>query len=275
MEPIKVMVNGLPGNMASLLASYLSKTEGFKLVQYSLTGPEIIQPYAVIEGLNIKLLPPASRNYIEYVAFHNEGMLVADFTHPDAVIPNAQLYKNFHVPFIMGTTGGDVNALLKIVEGSDISAVIAPNMAAQIVVLMAMFDYAAATFPSAFNGYGFALEESHQAGKADTSGTMKEMLARLNELGVDCSLEDIRKVREPEKQLALGVPEEALGGHAYHRYTLFSPDGTNTFEFQHNVIGRDIYALGALRALKFLRKKAILVGIKGKVYSMMDVLKDI
>jgi 4-hydroxy-tetrahydrodipicolinate reductase len=46
-------------------------------------------------------------------------------------------------------------------------------------------------------------------------------------------------VRERDAQLRdMRVPEDALGGHAFHTYRLASPDGSVGFEFQHNVVGR-------------------------------------
>jgi len=45
-----------------------------------------------------------------------------------------------------------------------------------------------------------------------------------------------------------------------------------TIRIEHYIIGRDPYALGALDALMFL-EKAVEAGLKGKVFSMMDVLK--
>ena len=52
-------------------------------------------------------------------------------------------------------------------------AVIAPNMAKQIVALQATLEGMAAKFPGAFEGYTLTVQESHQATKADTSGTAK------------------------------------------------------------------------------------------------------
>lgn len=272
MDKIKVMVNGIPGNMATLLAEHVIKTEGFQLIPYSLTGPEISTKTAMIGDTEVKLILPADRNLIEYTGFNNTGMIAADFTHPTAAVSNAQLYRTYHVPFVMGTTGGDRDALYNVIRGADISAVIAPNMAAPIVLLMAMFEWAANTFPGALEGLSADLQESHQAGKADTSGTMRAMLDYLNQLGIPCSIDDIRMIRKPAEQLALGIPEDALGGHAYHWYSLSSPDGTTTLEIRHNVIGRDIYAQGALQAIRFLYNK-IKGGMKGHAYSMFDVMK--
>jgi len=51
------------------------------------------------------------------------------------------------------------------------------------------------------------------------------------------------------------VPEDALLGHAFHTYQLVSPDGSVTFEFQHNVVGRTTYAEGTVDACLFLSKQ--------------------
>jgi len=39
--------------------------------------------------------------------------IVVDFTQPDAVNRNAQLYCRCETPFVMGTTGGDREVLIK------------------------------------------------------------------------------------------------------------------------------------------------------------------
>lgn len=83
----------------------------------------------------------------------------------------------------------------------------------------------------------------------------------------------IELVREPSDQLGrMGVPEEHLLGHAYHTYQLVSPDGTVSFEFQHNVCGRSIYAEGTVDAALFLHQQRQ-QGAQQKVYNMVDVLK--
>ena len=49
----------------------------------------------------------------------------------------------------------------------------------------------------------------------------------------------IRKIRDRNIQTdLLGVPDDALDGHAFHSYRLVSPDRSVEITFQHNVIGR-------------------------------------
>ncbi|MBW1759762.1 MAG: dihydrodipicolinate reductase, partial [Deltaproteobacteria bacterium] len=69
-----------------------------------------------------------------------------------------------------------------------------------------------------------------------------------------------------------GIPEEYLSGHGWHTYTSSSSDNTVKFTFSHNVNGRDVYAKGTLDAISYLNKK-ISQGTKGRVYTMIDVLK--
>ncbi len=41
MSQINVMVNGLPGNVATVIARHIVSDQRFTLIPYSLTGPEI------------------------------------------------------------------------------------------------------------------------------------------------------------------------------------------------------------------------------------------
>ena len=276
MKPIKVMVNGLPGNVSRIVAAQILKDKRFELVPYSLTGPEIQEPEYALESVAIKLIQPDKRKLqIEAVIKSHEKFLSVDYTHPSAVNSNAEFYCGCGLPFVMGTTGGDRKKLEETVMSSSIPAVIAPNMAKQIVAFQAMMAYAVDTFPGLFKGYSLEIRESHQKGKADTSGTAKAMVGYFNELGVSFSEDQIIKIRDPEVQKTQwGIPEQHLAGHGWHTYTLVSEDQTVRFEFTHNVNGRKVYTLGTLDALLFLSAK-VKAGVKGKMFTMIDVLKGV
>ncbi len=274
MNPIKVMVNGLPGNVAQIVARHIVNDPRFELLPYSLTGPEIQEPEFSVENKSVELIRPEARGRkFDAIKALQGPFLSVDFTHPSAVNPNAEFYCRSVLPFVMGTTGGDRSRLEETVTASSIAAVIAPNMAKQIVGFQAMMKYAAETFPNLFDGYTLDIRESHQQGKADTSGTAKAMVTYFNQLGIPFEADQIAKVREPEiQQKQLGIEEKYLTGHGWHTYTLMSADRTVRFEFTHNVNGREIYGQGTLDALLFLSAK-VQAGVTGKVYSMIDVLK--
>lgn len=278
-EKISVMVNGLPGRMATVVAHHVSRAKDLNLIDWSLTGPEIEKDHVDIDGLSVILLKPNEREeWIEAKKSLDDPMerfISVDFTHPSAVIGNAKFYCEHNLPFVMGTTGGDRVLLHTAVELLGNVAVIAPNMAKQIVGFQAMMEFAAENFPGLFSGYDLTIEESHQKGKADTSGTAKAMVGYFNKLGVSFTIDQIKKQRDPKVQQEIwGVPEEYLDGHGYHFYTLKSPDGTVTFQFVHEVNGRGIYASGTIDAINFLAKK-VEEGVQGKVFTMIDVLKGV
>ena len=275
MNPTKVMVNGIPGNMAVNVARNILADNRFELVPDSLTGPEIQAAEHTVDAISVRLFKPDEREQaIEEIAQKQGHFLSVDYTHPSAVNANAEFYCKYQLPFVMGTTGGDRNQIEETVRASLISAVIAPNMAKQIVGFQAMMEYAAQTFPDLFKGYALEIKESHQKGKADTSGTAKAMVRYFNQMGLDFSEDQIVKVRDPEIQTSQwGIPEDYLAGHAWHTYALISGDKTVRFEYSHNVNGRDVYAKGTLDALAYLNTK-VSEGNPGTVYTMIDVLKN-
>lgn len=274
MNRIKIMVNGLPGNMAASVAKHAINNDNFELIPQSLTGPEIVETEYVLDSFSISLIRPEKRDQaIKKIKDQQGSFITVDYTHPSAVNDNARFYCNHGLPFVMGTTGGDRSLLEDTVCSSSIAAVIAPNMGKQIVGFQAMMEYAAKTFPDLFKGYSLEVRESHQKGKADTSGTARAMIGYFNKLGTNFSEDDIIMERDPVVQKTKwGIPEEHLKGHGWHTYTLVSDDKTVRFEFTHNVNGRDIYAKGTLDAVSYLFGK-VRQGAKGKLYTMIDVLK--
>ena len=62
MTPINVMVNGLPGNVARMVADFILKDDRFELIPYSLTGPEIEAAEDRINGTAVKLIRPEQRD---------------------------------------------------------------------------------------------------------------------------------------------------------------------------------------------------------------------
>lgn len=274
MDEIKIMINGLPGNVTSTITAHALKDPRVRLLPYSLTGPEIDIDRHTVADTAFELIKPAERETrMPGIIDRYRRFISVDFTHPLAVNDNADFYCRHGLPFVMGTTGGDREKLARTVTGSSTCAVIAPNMAKQIVGFQAMMDYAATTFNDLFSGYTLSVRESHQAGKADTSGTAKAVVACFNRMGVDFSPEAIQMERDPDVQRKQwGIPDAYLSGHGWHTYRLTSPDQTVVFEFKHNVNGRDIYAGGTLDAILFLNQR-LAAGERGKVYSMIDVLK--
>jgi 4-hydroxy-tetrahydrodipicolinate reductase len=274
MEKIYVMINGLPGNVASTMARAALADDRFELIPFSLTGPQISQNTIQIETVSISLVKPDTRDIIIADIQKRVGRFIAvDYTHPTAVNTNARFYTRHDIPFVMGTTGGDRQALEACVSRARFPAVIAPNMAKQIVGFQAMMAFAADSFPGLFAGYTLEIKESHQQSKADTSGTARAMVGYFNRLGVAFDPAQIQQIRDPKVQKTQWqIPQEHLSGHGWHTYTLAAPDGSAVFEFTHNVNGRKIYVAGTFDAVLFLRKQLQNTNNPKRLFTMIDVL---
>ena len=274
MEKIFVMINGLPGNVAATMTRAALSDPRFQLIPVSLTGPDIRETSCHVDEVSVALIKPSERETAVSKIRQEFGDFIAiDYTHPSAVNDNARFYIQQHIPFVMGTTGGDRNALETDISNGDIPAVIAPNMAKQIVGFQAMMAFAADQFPGLFAGYSLEIKESHQQGKADTSGTAKAMVGYFNRLGLDFKPEQIQQVRDPKVQKTQWhIPEQYLSGHGWHTYTLTAPDGSALFEFKHNINGRQIYVEGTFDAVLFLKERITNPKDSKRLFTMMDVL---
>ncbi|KAJ1701843.1 hypothetical protein LUZ63_001622 [Rhynchospora breviuscula] len=269
-----ILVNGVTGKMGKAVAE-AAVSAGLQLVPVSFSSVDKPARTLEISNIEISVHGPSEREEIlSSVTEKYPDVVVVDYTAPNAVNANAELYCKFGVPFVMGTTGGDRPLLYKIVQDSNVYAVISPQMGKQVVAFLAAMEIMAEQFPGAFSGYKLEVMESHQATKLDTSGTAKAVIACFQKLGAIFDINEIEMIRDPEEQINMvGVPEEYLSGHAYHVYNLTSPDETVSFEFQHNVCGRSIYAEGSIDAAIFLHKKVQSKAEK-KIYDMIDVLRE-
>eukprot|EP01035_Chromulina_nebulosa_P017834 gene17834-23446_t len=277
------MINGLPGPMA--LATAVSCLDrgynvipiGFtgpdtKVVTCDVTGEEARSTVLLVKGPGIN---DKADDILKKIKSEYPDIIVIDYTHPSAVLNNIKCYVSNECDFVMGTTGGDPNEIAKVIsEGPLVTAVIAPNMGKQIVAMQAALLEMSKRFPGSFDGYELSVVESHQAKKADLSGTAKAVISSLSTLqGKSYDLSNVKQIRDKHEQLKFGVPEDSINGHAFHTYRFTSPDKSVVFELQHNVCGRKIYAEGTADAVDFISRVRKSSNTK-KVYNMIDVLEN-
>ncbi|KAL3752868.1 hypothetical protein ACJRO7_000292 [Eucalyptus globulus] len=184
---------------------------------------------------------------VEVFFREHPNMIVVDYTAPDVVNSNAELYCNVGVPFVMGTTGGDRDRLYKTVKDSNVYAIISLEMGKHVVAFLAAMEIMAEQFPGAFSGYSlkeFIQVESHQSSKLDTSGTAKAVICCFEKLGVSFDMDQV------------------------------GCEIIVSFEFQHNVCGRSIYGEGTVGAVLILAKK-IQQKADQHTHNMIDVLREV
>lgn len=159
-EKISVMVNGMPGPMAVEVAK-ACLDRGYNLLPLGFTGPN--QPtHLTVTGANsfvdVELVagPGISDTAGKALSILKEmhpNLIIVDYTHPSAILNNLACYVENDCDFVMGTTGGDPKKMMEIFNKGKNKAVIAPNMAKQIVALQAALQEMATRFPKSFADY--------------------------------------------------------------------------------------------------------------------------
>ena len=198
LSDVQVMVNGMPGPMATAAAEACLR-KGLKLAPVAMTGPAI-EPCTItvkdaVSGVSadVKLVPADQKDEMNAAvdglvsAAGEHNLLAIDFTHPSAVNGNAIYYAEKNIPFVMGTTGGDREQLMKDMEDAKHFSVIAPNMAKQIVALQAGLEDLAAALGAELDSAGRQREQRVVAAATNVRAGVEVRAALTNEdlAGVD------------------------------------------------------------------------------------------
>ena len=168
---------------------------------------------------------------------------------PEATEANLDYVAKYKTALILGTTGLSDAQISKVEEISRVVPVVfTPNMAIGVNVLFTMLPQIAKRLGP---DYSMEIVEAHHKSKKDApSGTAKKMIEVLSEATG-------RQI--PAHSIRLG---DIVGDH-----TVIFCGNSERIEIKHQAHSRDLFALGALRAAKWI------FGKPAGLYSMQDVLK--
>ncbi len=198
----------------------------------------------------------------------NDFDILIDFSRPEASLSAISMCKDSSKAMVIGTTGFSDSELQLIHQASkEIPIVFAPNMSVGVNLTLKILETSAKVI-----GPDSSIEiiEAHHRYKVDSpSGTalkMGEVVA--NALGRDlskCAIYGREGIEEPRNQNTIGF-SSIRGGDVVGEHTVvFFMDGERV-EIAHKASSRMIYAIGAVRAAKWLSGKP------SGLYSMQDVL---
>ena len=194
--------------------------------------------------------------------------VLIDFTRPEGTLAHLDACARQGKPMVIGTTGFTDAQKARIAEAAKRTAlVMAPNMAVGVNVTFKLAETAARILGDA---YDVEIVEAHHRHKVDApSGTalkLGEVVARalgrkLDECAVHGRHGDTGE-RDPR---AIGF-HAIRGGDIVGEHTVIFAGAGERVEVTVRSSSRMTYALGALRAAKFLR------GRKSGLFDMFDVL---
>lgn len=174
--------------------------------------------------------------------------VLVDFTVPEATEATLDYVAKYKKALVLGTTGLSESQVKKVEEIAGVVPVVfSPNMAIGVNVLFTMLPQIAKKLGP---DYSIEIVEAHHKTKKDApSGTAK----RMAEVLVEATGKQI-----PTHAIRLG---DIVGDH-----TVIFCGNSERIEIKHQAHSRDLFALGALRAAKWI------FGKPAGLYSMQDVL---
>ena len=191
-----------------------------------------------------------------------------DFTRPQGTLHHLELCRQARVGIIIGTTGFEAEGKEAIAAAAkDIPIVFAPNMAVGVNLVFKLLDTAARILNQ---GYDIEVVEAHHRMKIDApSGTalrMGEVLANALERDLkECAVygrEGVTGERDPS---TIGFAT-IRGGDIVGDHTVMFCGLGERVEITHKASSRQPYALGSLRAARFIAGRA------SGLFDMQDVL---
>ena len=191
-----------------------------------------------------------------------------DFTRPEGTLAHIALCRKHKTNIVIGTTGFTPEQKQAIQDASrDIGIVFAPNMSVGVNIVFKLLEQAAKVLNE---GYDIEIIEAHHRHKVDApSGTalrMGEVVAQA--LGRDlaeCAVYG-REGEPGERNPSTIGFATVRGGDIVGDHTVLFAGTGERIEISHKASSRATFAMGALRAARFL------AGQGAGLYDMQDVL---
>lgn len=176
--------------------------------------------------------------------------VLVDFTLPDAVEEHLNYVAKYKKALVLGTTGLSEAQKSKVEEVSRVVPVVfTPNMSIGVNVLFSILPEIASRLGPE---YSVEIVEAHHKAKKDApSGTARKM----SEVITQVTKKDI-----PTHSIRMG---DIFGDH-----TVIFCGNSERIEIKHQAHSRDLFAVGALKAAKWVSQKP------AGLYSMQDVLSS-
>jgi 4-hydroxy-tetrahydrodipicolinate reductase len=265
MKKIKVVIAGVSGRMGlALLEGVFADSElqlhgALDRVGSPLIGRDAGEQFGKVTDVKISS---------DITSTLKGGDVLVDFTRPEASMDYLKACQATNLNLVIGTTGFSETQKAEIASASKhIGIVFAPNMSVGVTLLINLVEQAAKVLNE---GYDIEVVEMHHRHKVDApSGTA----LRLGEAAAKGLGQDLKDCAVYTREGITGEREAGKigfatlrGGDVVGDHTVVLAGIGERVELTHKASSRATFALGALRAAKFLSGK------NAGLYDMRDVL---
>ena len=248
----KIILNGCNGKMGQVITRLAGEDEELNIVA----------------GFDI--LKNKENDYPVFTSpddFDGEADVVIDFSHPDSLENILSFCRKRKLPIIVCTTGLS-NSQKNIMEAAskEIPVFFSANMSLGINLLIDLAKKATALLRDNFD---IEIIEKHHNQKIDApSGTALAIADAISEDMKDSAeyVYDRHISRKKRKKSEIGI-HAVRGGTIVGEHTVLFAGTDEVIEIKHSAASKEIFAVGALKAAKFMKGK------EAGMYSMNDLIK--
>lgn len=263
--PLAVAVAGVSGRMGRALLEALAETPEMRLAAaLDRAGGELVgRDAGALIGRRLGVTVAD-----DPCAALTGARVLIDFTRPEATLAHAAVCRELGVNLVIGTTGLSPDGKARIQEAArDVAVVFAPNMSVGVTLTLQILRTAARVLGGDFD---VEVVEAHHRHKVDApSGTalrMGEVIAEAQGRRLeDCAVYAREGVTGERPPGAIGFAT-VRGGDIVGDHTVLFAGAGERVEITHRATSRATFAMGALRAARFLADRP------AGLYDMQDVL---
>ena len=232
----KIIISGCCGHMGRVVADICAG------------DPEV----EVAAGIDLLAQPMDFPVFSSPAACTVKGDVVIDFSHPAALDGLLELCIDGRLPIVLATTGYSEEQLARIGEAAKrIPVFRSANMSLGINVLLDLVRRAAALLG---DGFDVEITERHHNRKLDAPSGTALMLADAAAQGLPYETEYVYErcsVRKPRDRREIGI-SSLRGGTIVGDHSVVFAGRDEVIEFTHHAASREVFAVGAVKAAKFL-----------------------
>ena len=187
------------------------------------------------------------------------GDIIIDFSHYSRLDTLLDYSKNKKIPLIVATTGYSDETLRKMEEtAKEIPVLLSSNMSLGVNLLN---DILERIVPVLYGNYDIEVIEKHHNKKVDSpSGTAKTLIETIERSCPEEMIEQYGREGNSKRE------KNEIGIHSLRGGTIVGED--EIIEIKHTAMSKKIFAMGALKAARFL------VGKKTGLYTMKDIFRN-
>lgn len=265
----RVIVSGSSGRMSRRIMSLLASEKNVKVIVgiEKKNHKDIGSNLQDIVGINSKNLNGLVRDDLSEVIGTCD--VIVEFTTPKVTLEHLKQAVKFKKAIVIGTTGFNKKEMSLIKKASSkIPVFFSPNMSIGVNLIFNVLEKLSRSLPLSYN---VEIVETHHKFKKDApSGTAKKMtdiIAKGRRQNLDKVVIFGRRGhtgKKPKNQICVHAIRT---GSVVGRHEVKFVSDEDEILIMHNAFSRDIFAKGAISAIKFISKK------KKGFYTTADLIR--